>query len=228
MAIFAGAFTDDDGNPWDPNAKVLQTWPGGGSFAVRRRRICPHPAHGPFIAAARYMADRWRNELTQQNRDDWTAEGATGAGRRGDLQVHPLNGYIMLNAFDLVQLYADPPSWVMPPATYAENFLTAAVTSIDLPNQTVTFTVTMDALLPFRDETRLVTYQINPRACRHANPWRATRLIDIVAPPGIPPPPYVATVPLRWPVAAGDLFRLYWRGRVGHLWKFEADDTVTA
>lgn len=228
MAIFAGTWVDDHGHPWDPSAKVLQTWTGGGAVCVRRTALVNHPAHAPFIAASRYMADRWHNELAPAHRDLWDTDGITGPARRGSLDRTPTNGYIALNAFDFIQLYADPPSYVLPPTTYAENFTTAAVTALDVPNQTVTFSVDMDALLPFRDNTRLATYQIHPARVLHANPWKHTRLVDFATPPIVPEPPYVATVPLRWPVASGDTVRLYWRGRVGSWWKYHADDQLVA
>ena len=228
MAIFAGTWVDDNAHPWDPDAKVLQTWPGGGSVSVTRRALVNHPARAPFIAATRYIADRWHNVLTQPNRDSWDTDAIDGPSRRGSLDRTPCNGYIALNAFDFIQLYADPPSYVLPALTYAENFTTAAVTAVDVPNQTVTFSVDMHPLLPFRDYTRLATYQIHPERILHANPWKHTRLIDFTAPPIVPDPPYVATVPLAWPVAPGDTIRLYWRGRVGSWWKYHADDTFAA
>lgn len=228
MAIFAGNWHDASGVPFDPDANVLQTWTGGGMAAGRRRAVRPHSAHAPFVQAVRASAERWHNDLTTQDRTDWTVQGLTGAGRRGDLARDPVNGFIMLNAYDLIQLYALPPSTVTYPAAIARTWSTATADSVDVPNQTVTFTVDSDDPIHLYAHARLATFQIHPAAVRHANPWRATRLIDLAVAADFDPLPYVATVDLRWPVASGDLVRLYWRGRVGSFWKFQHDDALTA
>ena len=223
--IFAGTFTDPDGKPWDLQTKVLQTWPGGGMGSVRRHGINPHPGHAPFVAAVRYSLDRWRNALDEWDRDGWETIAEQGPSRRGNLARTPTHGWITFNAYDFVQLYADPPSEVLGPSETSRTILSTAIDSVDLVNQTVTFTATADVGIAAWLYTRLATFQIEPRAVRYRNPWRATRLIDLAVAGDLDPGPYNPTVPLRWPVSAGENLRLYWRGRVASWWKYEADDT---
>ena len=228
MAIFAGTWVDDTGHPWDPDAKVLQTWTGGGAVCVRRRRLVNHPSKVPFIAAARYAADRWHNALAGADRDLWDADGPNGVPRRGTLDRTAVNGFVMFNAFDFVQLYADPPSDVDAPGSPAVDFLTTSIDAVTLGAQTVTFTATLQFEIPLCTLARLATFQINPAAVLRANPWKATRLIDLADAVDLDPASYTPTVPLAWPVASGDIVRLYWRGRVASWWTYHADDQMVA
>lgn len=226
MAIFSGNWLDPEGVPFDVQAKVPDTWVGGGSAAVRRHGTRPHPSHAPFARAAQLAARRWHQLIPSGDQDAWTTQGLVGASERSTLDRTPVPGYIMYNAFDFVQLYHAPPSYVVETAAVSENFLTAVINEADFLTQTVTFTVTADALLHIRPNARLATYQVNPRKAHGANPWRATRLIDFAYPAAFDPPTYQTTVPLMWQAAPGDTVRLYFRGRVLSWWKFEADDTI--
>lgn len=226
--IFKGTWLDGTGHPFDPASKQLQAWTGGGAACIRRRGLRRTQAHDRFVAAARYMADRWLNELSQAARDSWDVEAATGPARRGTLSRSPSNGYIMLNAYDFVQLYADPPSTVAIAGGDAYDITTTSIDTVTVGAQTVTFTATCETGWADYWHARLATYQVHPRAVLRSNPWRATRLIDLATNMDFAADTYTPTVPLAWPVQAGDTVRLYWRSRFGHWWKYHDDDSIVA
>lgn len=225
MAIFAGDWKDADRVPFDPNAKVPHTWPGGGSAAVRRHRIRPHPMHSFFRATARRLRDRWHNKISEGNQAAWAAQGATGAPKRGTTDRTPVNGYIMYSAFDWAQLWYRPPSVVQETALIDENFLTAAINSVNLVDQEVTFTVTADPHLHWYPNFRLLTYQLHPHYPLVPNPWRATKLIHWATNQDFDPPSFQATAKLLWTVTHPAYVHLYWRGRGLSHWKFHATDS---
>lgn len=224
MAIFAGNWKDALGKPFDPGAKVPDTWADGGSAATRRLATRPNQARAQFIATARAAAHRWLNTIPSPDQDAWETQGQTGASERGTLDRTPVNGFVQYASFDFVQLYHQPPSVVLAPTAAGENFLSAVITDADFLTQTVTFIVDADPDLHLFAWARLATYQINPKKIHGANPWRHTRLIDLAPPAAFDPPPYQTTVPLLWHVKPGDTVLLYWRGRLANWWKFEAHD----
>jgi len=109
----------------------------------------------------------------------------------------------------------------------SRTFLSSVITDVNLGDQTVTLEVNADVQIPNWLHARFATFQVDPAHVRDSVPWRHTRLIDLARAEDFDPLPYVATVPLAWPVAAGQLLRLYFRGRVASWWKYHAEHSVT-
>lgn len=225
MAIFAGIWPDEDGNPFDPNAFNPDTWDGGGSAAVRRRATRPHPNRDEFVRSIRSAADHWRNFLTTADRDGWTYEGSLGTTKRGSTARTPVNGFIQYNAFDSITHYYEPPSNVHGPTEAEPGFYWGTIVDIFPVTQEVTYRALAVAGLNAFAYARLAVFQINPRDFLFDKPWKATRCIDIVAPPDFDPALIIRTVKLRWFLIAGEGCRLLFRGRVASRWGFHDDDS---
>jgi len=227
MAIFTGNWLDDDGVPFDPSAKVNEHYATSGSACLNRTGQVPRRGRARFAAAIRYSAHRWHHDLPPWAQEAWALEGEAGPSRRGTLDRTPTNGFVMFNAFDFLQLWAEPPSIVVGPSSTPRTFLSSVITDVNLGDQTVTLEVNADVQIPNWLHARFATFQVDPAHVRDSVPWRHTRLIDLAQAEDFDPLPYVATVPLAWPVAAGELLRLYFRGRVASWWKYHAEHSVT-
>ena len=227
MAIFTGNWLDDDGVPFDPSAKVNEHYATSGSACLNRTGQVPRRHHQRFASTIRYAAHRWHNDLDAAHRALWADKAAAGPSRRGTLDRTPTNGWTMFNAFDFLQLWHDPPSAVTGPYPGGPDILSSVIDSVDLEAGTVTFTATAEPGLADVPIARLATFQVDPAAALAVNPWRATRLIDLALPAALDPGPYTNTVPLAWPITAGQAVRIYWRGRVANWWTYHAEDTWT-
>lgn len=228
MAIFAGIWPDPAGDAFDPDAFNPDTWAGGGSAAVRRRRTRPHPGRAEFVAAIRASADHWRNNIDPAGQAGWDFEGSLGTTKRGSTGRTPVNGFIQYNAFDHITHYYDPPSRVEGPTEAEPGFHWTAIVQIWTADQTVTYHGMAVAGLHLFDHARLAVFQIDPSAVLFANPWKATRMIDLVGPADFLPAHFTRTAALRWHIIAGDKVRLFFRGRVASRWGYTDDDTDTA
>lgn len=222
MAIFAGNWLDGAGDPFDPDAKALQTWTGGGMAAARRHGIRPHAAHAPFVRVARAAADRWHNILSGADQTEWDVIADTGPTRRGDVGRTPCNAWITFAALTWIDLHATDSTDRTGSETHYNDYLSATLDAVTLGAQTLTYTVNYNAESGEDLHAAIAAYQINPRYARAANPQRQTRLVDLHPLPQAPPFTQQRTVDLRWPAAAGDLVRLYIRGRVSNYYQFEA------
>lgn len=228
MALFAGIWPDQDGNPFDPDAQVSQEWEGGGAAAVRRRGTRPHPNRDQFVRSIRSAADHWRNTLTTADRAGWTYEGSLGTTKRGSIDRTPVNGFIQYNAYDGITHYYQPPSLVGGPTEAEPGFHWASIVWVWTARQEVSYRALAVAGLNAFAHARLAVFQINPRDFLFDKPWKATRCIDIVAPPDFDPALIERTVKLRWFLIPGEGCRLLFRGRVASRWGFHDDDSKRA
>jgi len=224
--IYAGTWKDQEGVPFDNNAKVLQLTPGGGIACTRRRALVAHPCKTPFTSAARNLRDRWWHTLEQWMRDYWWNDGLVGSSKRGSLDRTPTQGFIHFQAAAFAKQWLDPPTdldyiqgW--PDQTWTS----ASIDSISIPNQTVTFTCQYTDKMHLCLDNNFVTYQIRPSKIHASNPWRATRMIDLARMTSADPTEYSTTVPLAWKARTGDLIRLYFRGRSLHHYSYQHTDT---
>lgn len=222
MAIFAGSWLDGAGDPHDPTAKLLQTWTGGGMVALRRHGIRTHPAHAPFVRVARYITDRWHFTLSPADQADWDTIGATGPSRRGSTSRTPSQSFITYAALTWVDVHLHGSTDRTGSETHYSDFTAATLDAVTVGAQTLTYTVDYNAEAAEDLYAAVAAYQVNPAYPRAANPKRQTRLVDLHPLPQAPPFTQQRTVPVAWPVASGDLVRLYVRGRASNYYQFEA------
>ena len=228
MALFMGSWQDGDGVPFDGDAYNPDTWDGGGSAAVRRRRIRPHSGQADFVRAIRSAADHWHHTIDTAARSGWDYEGSLGTTRRGSTNRTPVNGFIQYNAFDAITHYYDPPSNVHSPTEAEPGFHWTSIIDVRSNDQTVGYHGLAVAGLSGFAYARLAVFQIEPNAVLRANPWKATRLIDLLKADDFDPCLFERTAPLAWHVIPGDKVRLFFRGRVASRWGYTDDDTDTA
>lgn len=221
MAIFAGNWKDAFGIPFDPDAKVLQAWPGGGMAAGRRRKISPHPAHAAFSRNGRATGHDWLHVLTPTHRTDWQTAADTGVTRRGSVSRIPAAGYIAFSSIGWVDRYDHESTDRYAVAPLIITFTGGTLEAVDLVAQTLTYDVTWAGEAADPQNAAIAVYQVNPRYVRSPNPHRQTRLIDLHEIPSSPPWHHTATVDLAWPAAAGDAVRIYIRGRAPDYYQWE-------
>ena len=221
MAIFSGSWLDASGDPFDPEAKVLQTWTGGGMAAVRRHAIRPHPERERFIATGNLSRDTWQNVLSSANRSAWATAGITGSTRRGSVLRDPVNGYLAWSCLTWVDLYTNGATSRTSPATEFLTYLTATIVSVNPATQQLTYEYTWTGETIEDLNASVAVYQVNPLYQWSDAPIRQTRLLDLFELPPAPPFTITRTADLRWPLAVGDLARVYFRGRAPDYYQFE-------
>lgn len=228
VAIFAGTWTDGSGGPWDESAAVVQTYAGGGVVRGRRHGLTRTRAMDRFVTMMRSTGAQWLQELSSSQRGTWQDQAEIGTTRRGSPSQTPGLSFRQFVTFAGVGHYYDSGLNILPAGTGDVGLASASIDAIDVGAQTVTVSTIGQAGFGDFPNSAVVVYQISPRATLWANPWRLTRSLAMARVDDFTGDDWTGTLPLAWPVASGELLRLFLRARFSYYWTAELDLTDTA